>query len=163
MFQTRKIIYLMLTTIVTLSGCGFHLKQQNALSPQLHALAISPSKPWDSFQALLRRHLETAGASFERHEAHSTIKLSDVALTESVIAFGPDGQVYRARLDYTVHFSVEDSKSKILLPDQTVLIRRDYRINPNSKLSSDAEKEVITQEMRRDAVDQVIQRLTNIL
>jgi len=155
-------VSLVILIICLLNSCGFHLREQKTLPPQLHKLIISPNQPWDRFQLLLKRQLASAGASFSQHHSASTLKLTRVYLSESTVAFGPDGQVHRARLDYTVHFSVENSKNEVILPNQTILIRRDYRINSNSKLSSDDEKAIIIEEMQRDAVDQVIQRLTQL-
>ncbi len=76
-----------------------------------------------------------------------------------VVGVDPTGKVLAYLLNYKVDFRLSDSAGKALIQKQTVKLQREYTFDRFNVLAKEREEEYLKDEMRRDAVQQIMRRL----
>jgi len=156
--QKRSFIFALL---IGLTACGFHLRETNHLPPYFTKLDITPDTPWSAFQRELRQQLQVAGAHFSKNPDYLIVIKNESESTNN-LAYGANGQVNRVRIQLSIDFEVHNKDAKPLSATQHIMVSRDYGVNPNSQLSSDDEKRLIVEEIRKEAAAQMINRLMSV-
>lgn len=65
-------------------------------------------------------------------------------------------------LRYGVNFRLTDKGGNLLSPPQTVSVQRDHRFDELNVLAKEREEQELRREMQRDAVQQILRRLSRI-
>lgn len=66
-------------------------------------------------------------------------------------------------LRYGVNFRVTDKDGKLLSPPQAVMVQRDHRFDSLNVLAKEREEQELRGEMQRDAVQQILRRLSRVI
>jgi len=72
------------------------------------------------------------------------------------------GKVDEYLLKYEVSFRLMDKDGKLLSPPQTVKVQRDHQFDRLNMLAKEREEQELRREMQRDAVQQILRRLSRI-
>ncbi|MCR4300143.1 MAG: LPS assembly lipoprotein LptE, partial [Sulfuricaulis sp.] len=84
-------------------------------------------------------------------------------LSESqVLSVTSIGKVDSYLLKYEVNFRLVDKDNKLLSAPQTVKVRRDHQFDRLNVLAKEREEQERRHEMQRDAVQQILRRLSRI-
>jgi LPS-assembly lipoprotein len=94
--------------------------------------------------------------------AAPTLHLYGETVESQVVSIDITGKVSDYLLNYTARFSVSAADGKELLPAQSVKLQREYTFDKLNVLAKEREDEFLRQEMRRDAVQQILRRLATI-
>lgn len=147
-----------------LSGCGFHLRGESLQGGQLGRVYVQ--SPDQLVTDELKLFLEDAGATItgNRGAADIVLVVSNESFDKRVLAVDPNtGQDSEFEIDYHVDFSATRRHGKTLLPVQAINLQRDYVFDPAAVLGMSREESVLRDEMRRDAVQQMLGRLDRAL
>lgn len=149
-----------------LSACGFHLRGQESanLPASLTTLRLSAS-PYAPLTVEMRNVLKgQAGIRVVEDLAASaaTLTLGGEQIQSQVQAIDISGKVSDYLLNYSVTFSVTAADGKVLLPSQVIKLQREYTFDKLNVLAKEREDEFLRQEMRRDAVQQILRRLASL-
>lgn len=153
------IVILFLT--FSLTACGFHLRGYEPLPPQLKVLFIDSLHPYDPLIKDLQRVLRTSGVYVANgpHCAPITLQIISDSFAQSSTSVGTGGQVTTFVISYTVVFQLLDHTGQPILCPQTVVSTRTYAITSNLLLSNINAVSGLQDEMRRDLIYQILNRL----
>ena len=158
----RSRIFFFAFMVSVLSACGFHLRGDVQLAPQLSKIHIAGADPYDPLIRELTRSLTTAGATVVSDAQGATSRLQVLANSGkrrvlSVTSRG--GKVQEYELYQTFEFRVLDADGNELLPAQRLELTREYLFDANDVLSKSTEEEALRRDMRRDLVRLAMLRL----
>lgn len=160
--------FLLILAISLLSACGFHLRGTGnvELSPALAKMRVMVEG-----SQLQNEPLLVAMKSALRLQTN--IQIEDSGDAPLLLLYGErsDRQLLSVRstgkaeaylLKYEVSFRLIDKQNKPLSEPQTVRIQRDHAFDPLNILSSEREEQELRREMQRDAIQQILRRLSRI-
>ncbi len=155
---------LVLSSLVLLSGCGFHPRAQLSLPAALGPVSVQTSDPYSPLGLELATALERAGAT-PATEGSPSSSLSITAENWQTKPLSVD-QFARVReyvTRYRVDFILNDASGKALVPLQSIELSREYTYDINASAGSPAEQELIQRELRRDMQAAILRRLDIVL
>jgi LPS-assembly lipoprotein len=153
---------ILLLILLTISGCGFHLRGAIEL-PALYERVYLVDKGYSDIGNPLASSLKAAGSEMvsSADAATSVITLlSRGAQRKALNVGGKEIKEYELQLD--VAFVVQDHEGKQLSEQQTVSLVRSFRNDPNDVLGKDNEETLIRKEMNQAVVRQILRRLKAI-
>lgn len=163
-----RVVFLQLLTVGLLSACGFHLRGTGnvELSPALAKMRIVVEG-----SQLQNEPLLVAMKSALRTQTN--IQVEDSGEAPLLLLYGErsDSQLLSVTsigkaeaylLKYEVSFRLIDKENNPLSEPQTVRIQRDLVYDRLNILSKEREELELRREMQRDAVQQILRRLSRI-
>lgn len=155
----RRLLTVFLLLLV--GSCGFHLRGEVAL-PEVMARTqlVAPAG------SLLRYELEnlllSAGGvvTEEKSGATAVLSLHSERLLSRVLSVDTLGRAREYSLTLTVKYSLQQVGGKVLAQQLSSRVERDFRFDPDNVLAQRGEQEVVQQEMRRVAAQQILRRLS---
>lgn len=157
--MTRRpvLIGLIALTLSALAGCGFQLRGLH--QPELALSEISLSADVSPFSEEVRRTLESAGTDVV-DDADLRLNLGDERLGESRLTRSDSGS-RETEITLTAPFSVQRaSDSAYLLNQQQLEVSTTVLLSTDDLYSVDQVRSEAIQRLRRDAANQLIDRLT---
>jgi LPS-assembly lipoprotein len=154
------LIIMVCTTLV--SACGFHLRGDYLLSPQLQTMHLSSVDKFGELTRKVKQHLSLNQVNFVANSANGTpqLRLLKDSLNRRTLSVFPNGQVAEYELIYTVRYqlllSAEDQRSF------TFELNRDYQDDPNIALAKSRELDLMLSEMRDEAANKILRDLATI-
>ena len=148
-------------TLLALSACGFHLRGEVELVPQLAKVYFEGGDPYDPLVRDWTRVLTTAGSAVveQPQDATAIIQILANAGDRRVLSVRATGKVQEYELYQTLQFRVRDAAGLELLAPQQLQVTRDYLFDPNDILGKTGEEESLRRDMRRDLVRLAMLRL----
>ena len=161
----RLLLLLLLSS--ALISCGYSLRSNDAINERFNSLQIDLSQPNSEFSQLLRRSLEVADVSIElitgteEEILASTIPvlpLGNEQVSARPVTVNPRARAaqYEMRLSITIALG---QSNRLLIEPETLFIDRTYFEDIENIAGNREEVEIITQEMRRELVNQIMRRL----
>lgn len=145
---------------LTLSACGFQLRGMTELSfknlyIQGNTLSISRE---------LKQSFKTNGIQVVDNTESAEVLLELLGETNEkrILSLSGGGLVREYELNYKVNFRTREVASPTWSPAQTVQVRRDFSYDDKVLLGKGEEEARLNTDMRKDAVREVLRRLTAI-
>lgn len=146
-----------------MTGCGFHLRGhdlKNAGFPftSLHLKSAAPTP----FIADLQNSLELYKIKLTSTAAEADITLDIVSerTDKQILAISGAGQIREFQLSYTVSLRAYDKQLNEWLPAGEVALQRSLTYDDAQVLAKEQEEALLFRDMRSDAVQQVMRRLS---
>ena len=147
--------------MLAVSGCGFHLSRP----PDLPFETLYVSAPtYSSFGAELKRYLTSTSRTrlVDRPEqAQVTLQIISELQESQILALSVAGRVNELQLRYRVLFSVRDHENHEWITPTEIFLHRDMTYDDQTVLAKENEQNLLVQDMRQDAVRQVVRRLAS--
>lgn len=147
--------------ITTLSGCGFHLRSSDTVPVQLQQLTLTSSK-YSELTRLVKQQLSYHEISLVTTPDPSipVLKINDEVIGSRTVSLYSDATAAEYELNYTV-------KVEVHLQDQdpqyfTVALQRDQLNNAQEALAKSRESELLVEELRQAAAEQIIRILGQV-
>lgn len=147
---------------LALSACGFHLREALQLPPDLGPVKITAPDPYSPLAGSLALALERAGATAADTDAKTgvaTLRISSENWVSTPISVDQYGRAQEYTLRYAVTFNLNRADGSNLVPPQAVELARDYISNPIASTGTDAERELLSKEMRKDMTAAILRRI----
>lgn len=140
-----------------LAGCGFHPRGQMNFASEISALQLrGPMALVDELTVLL----ESNDVAVTSDQQSAVLIVEKEMLDRQILSVDSrTGKEREHSLAYTVVYRLISAEGKELLSQQTVHIVRDYVLDEEAILGKDRERDVLQQEMRRSAANQIFRRL----
>ena len=146
-----------------LGGCGFQLRGDAALPEDIRSVYVNaPAELRDEIQIFL----EGGGVELvnSRADADASINVTRELFDRRVLSVDPStGKEREFELAYTVDFNVVRGNGAAVMSGQSINLLRDYVFDPDSVIGKSREENVLIEEMRRDAAQQLLRRLQSSL
>lgn len=155
-----------LAACLLLNACGFHLSGHPSGQMPASLAKLRLSAP-----AYAPLTVEMRNALKEQTDIQliedidvpvATLTLSGEQVSSQVQAIDITGTVSDYLLNYSLTYSLKGADGKVLLPSQSIKLQREYTFDKLNVLAKEREDEFLRQEMRRDAVQQIMRRLINL-
>ncbi|MBA2653827.1 MAG: hypothetical protein H0U71_02025 [Gammaproteobacteria bacterium] len=146
---------------VLMSGCGFHLRNQHALSPNLHCIQIDSPMPYADFESTLRRTLIRLGVNITRNPAPIVLHIISTAFYQDVPTIGGSNQARVYVYYYQVTFEVLNESHCVLIPQKCVLTSKSLIVNAGTALEATNQLAILQQEMQMEAAHMIINILNS--
>lgn len=161
MWLSKSLLF-SLALLGLLSACGFHLR--GAVNLPLQTLYIEQTGAATT-AAEVARAIRTGTSTRvvdDRAVAQAVLQLSGEATEKRIQSLNEAGRVRAFELFYRVTFRLHDTKEKDLLPQQQIELRRELTYNDQQILAKEAEESLLYANMRSDAVQQIIRRISAV-
>lgn len=168
---------LVLSLLLPLAGCGFHLRSALVLPPDMGPVAVTGHDPYSPLAGMLARSLERAGAvpaDADAVETSTKLQILSEKWADIPISVDTLGRAQEYSLRYAVVFqlqqpmgSVNDHDAdedgvadvRIIVPQQVVELSRDYIAPPGDSIGRNSERELLVNEMRKDMNAAILRRI----
>lgn len=150
-----------LTLTLLLAACGFHLRGQNAFDLPFKTLYVQSSNDYSPFLGELKRAIEANNVQLTGTpgQAQLTLQIVSEVADKQILSLSSAGRVLEYRLQYRISLRAYDNKQQEWLAPQEIALRRDYSYDDTQVLAKQQEEALLYQNMRGDAVQQVLRRL----
>lgn len=159
----------MLTTVflstllsAALTGCGFKLRGDYFLSPQLQTLYLSSVDQHGELTRIVKEHLLLNNIKLVKKTFPNVpeIKILKDSLDRRTLSVFSNGQVAEYELIYSVNYEL-----RIKNQDNQAFsfeLTRDYQDDPNTALAKSRELSLMLSEMRAEAANKILRNMANI-
>jgi LPS-assembly lipoprotein len=152
-----------LLAVMLIAGCGFHLRGQADLSPELARTHIVGVSPYSEFAANLRQQLRANGVQIvEAEQSTSTLRITRNVSGKRVLSVDQNGKVLEFELYSVISFEVTGKNKTILLKNQTISLSRPFLFDVNDVLGKAQEEALLKEDLQADVVRLIIYRLQAI-
>lgn len=150
-----------LVLAVLLTGCGFQLRRDLVLPPDLGPVRVVSGDRYSPLADDIARALAHAGAAPAAADATAVASLHIVAeaFDNAPLAVDTRARVREYVTTYNVVFEFSAADGSALVPRQTVTLSRSYTFDSFGALGTASEQEVIQEELRRDMAGAVLRRI----
>lgn len=153
-----------ITLLISLTSCGFSLRGSDILPANFSSLQLNSQQSNSEFTRLLRRRLTSA--EVEIFEQVSEELSSDVPVlfitNEQVVArpvsTNPRARAAQIELRLSVDIALSQSEF-VLIEPETLFVERTYFEDIENISGNQEEVEIISAEMRRNLLNQLMRRL----
>ncbi len=152
-------ILFILTLLITLNSCGFHLRGAKGLD---FSYIYIKSESADAIAAKVMQLLKEQDVSILKTAdgAQAIVYLRNQGIGERMITISSTtGKIAEFELNFHVDMEVRRPDDTVLLEKRRLSILRDYRFDETAVLAAGVESEMLRQEMFREIVAQVMRRL----
>jgi len=163
-----RAVLALLVALPLLVACGWHLRGTEGviLPPSLSVLRVQMSGGegmYDTLFIALREALQVqGGAKIVDGPNLPTLHLYNPAVTNRVLSVDSTSKVREYMMRYEVSFRVTDAYGGELAPAQTLILQRPVAFDRLSVLAKEREEAELVTELKRDAAQQILQRLSRI-
>ena len=146
--------------IVSLAGCGFHLRGAQPLPlvmTKIHIVVPVGSPLRYELESLL---LAAGGEVVDvEEEATAVLRVQSVKIKSRPLSLDELGRAREYALTLGVNYSLKSVEGKVLTEGLSSWVERDYRFDPDNVLAQGAAREMVEREMYRVAAQQMLRRL----
>ncbi|MGH8670756.1 MAG: LPS assembly lipoprotein LptE [Burkholderiales bacterium] len=144
------------------SACGYHLRGVVALPFDRLYLDTGGSR---TLAVDLERTIR-AGSNVrftdQPDKAQATLQVFGESNEKRILALSGSGRVREFQLVYRLSFRLYDRQGRELIAPNALELIRDFPFNDAEILAREHEESVLYQDMRRDAVQQIMWRLSSV-
>jgi len=158
---SKKIIHysLVASMLLSLSGCGFALRGSDSIAAGYSALVLDSDQPNGDLTRLLRRSLEVANISVEPSTSNAPVlMIRNEQSTSRPVSINPRARAAQYEIRLSIDIALVQDETE-LLPTERLMVERAYFEDIANIAGNRDEVELITTEMRRDLVNQLLRRL----
>ncbi len=158
-------VYRLLTLsciFIILTSCGFSLRGSDVLSSKFQVIQLDMEQPNSEFSRLLRRSLEVADVTIEAPRLTNSdapvLVVSNEQRVSRPITVNPRARAAQYEMRLSINIAL-GSSDKTLISPETLMVERIYFEDIANIAGTQEEVEIITAEMRRELVNQLMRRL----
>lgn len=147
---------------IELTACGFHLRGDVSLPTALHQIYIEDTAiTFSKFRSLLIKALKDRHIIVVPRPSNNvfTLRILDEQYTSTIGSISSSTNTRQYLLQYNINYELRNPRGKVVLASEPIQTNRTLTINSNAMLGSSYEETTIKEEMRLDAVNQLINRL----
>jgi LPS-assembly lipoprotein len=145
---------------MALSSCGFQLRGQAAIP---YKTLFIETTGFSQFANDLERAIRSGSATrvvHNRAEAEAVLKIVGESQEARIIALSSAGRVLEFELRYRVTYRLIDLAGKELANPGQIDLIRDMTYDDNAVLAKESEQNLLYRDMKSDAVQQMLRRLS---
>lgn len=161
--RTNLLILPLLILTLLLASCGFHLRGQGGgfTFPFQTLFILSPNAN-APFIVDLKRTVQLYNIKLADSSANAQLTLHIVSETMSkqILSLSDAGRVREYQLNYRVSLRAYDIKLDEWVPADEIVLQRYLSYDNTQVLAKEMEETLLYQDMRNDAVQQILRRLS---
>ena len=151
-----------LLLVLLLAGCGFQLRGSTALPQAMSVTCIKGIKPFgtlaDDFTAALR--LRDITITDHERNAGAILAITDNRTEKLVLSVDIAGNVLEYEIRQTIRFSVTTPAERVVVPEQSVSLSRNYIFSSTDVLGKQREEQVVRATLQENLVNLAMLRIS---
>lgn len=157
--RSLSIILLLLTTSSIMS-CGFHLRSQPPVPPEITTIALLSENPNGQLAQQLWQIFKSAHVHVvtDSNKAPISLVLLDEQMTTHLLSESASSATRQYTLTYTVNFELQ-ANNKVIFGPQKLQAFRNYMVNERQVLSAPTEQQILSQNLQHDLISQLVSQL----
>ncbi len=141
-----------------LSACGYHLRGAVELPDGLKNVYLEGGSGQLQEQFNSAMKTSSVGIASSPETAGIIVRIFNEDNQRRVLSLGSSGAANNFELEYRFDYELVDSKNKVLMPRQSVDIKREYYNDQVAIIAKGNEEAVIRNEMYQQAVRSIVNR-----
>jgi len=155
-----RLITGMLGLALLCTGCGFQLRNNVELPPQMAKTQMVVDDEYSSLARRVRVMLEQSGVQFVNgNEASAILEIPVNNVVTDVLTIGDNARVREYRISHTVRFRLLDAQGQVLLGWQNIRQAREVSFDEQRILAGSREQEYLEKELAETLSRLLIARL----
>ena len=155
-----RLITGMLGLALLCTGCGFQLRNNVELPPQMAKTQMVVDDEYSSLARRVRIMLEQSGVQFVNgNEASAILEIPVNNVVTDVLTIGDNARVREYRISHTVRFRLLDAQGQVLLGWQNIRQAREVSFDEQRILAGSREQEYLEKELAETLSRLLIARL----
>lgn len=131
-----------------LSGCGFQLRGQTQLPPEMKQTQLVIGDQYSMFARRVRVLLEQSGVQFVTSpDATAILEIPQDEVVTEVLTIGDNARVREYRISHTVRYRVLAKDGHEIIPLQTIRQTREISFDEQQILAVSREQEYVKQDL----------------
>jgi LPS-assembly lipoprotein len=165
--QTLKKIITQLFFIVficfTLTDCGFHLRGDEMIPPQMRVLYLASPNPYDPFIVQLRNSMKSKKIVITDtpQQALLTLQILNVAFNQRLTSMSANTQVRTYVLSYDVSFQLINAHGQVIYGPIIVESSMSYNTSDTQLLGDTQQLNMKKKQMLQDIVVKIFDRINS--
>ena len=154
--------YSVMLCVLIASGCGFQLRGDYLLAPELQTLFVSSVDKHGELTRELKQQLKLNQVNIVKTFSPDIpeMRLLKDTLDRRTLSVFPNGQVAEYELIYTIRYELRFNNQDVQA--YTFEINRDYQDDPDNALAKSRELNLMLSEMRREAAVRILRNMASI-
>ena len=136
----------MIVLFTTLTACGFQLRGDLNLPPEMARTQLQIADEYDPFARELKRLLTRSGVTLVRDDPTARLQVPINRASREILSVGDSARVREFRVRYRVEFSLADGQGNVLQPRRTAEQSREVVFDETEILASQREQEFLEEE-----------------
>ena len=148
---------------LALQTCGFALRGSDAISANLATLTLDLQQPQSEFSRLLRRSLDMANVEIAnpadaRDSDLPLLVVANERVSNRPVSINPRARASQVEIRLSIDITLTQAGTE-LIPTETLMVDRTYFQDIENIAGNQEEVQIITAELRRELVNQLMRRL----
>ena len=161
---TLKAFYILI--MLALSSCGYSLRGSYSLTANIQSIQLNVEESNSEFSRLLQRSLESAGVSVnlvesEFSESSPVLMVSNEQVVSRPVSINARSRAAQYELRMSITIAIGNSAGYLIEPE-SLIVQRIYFEDIENISGNREEVEIISTEMRRELVLQLMRRLESL-
>jgi len=150
----------LLAMVMVLSACGFHLRGQVVMP--FESLYLETANSESALVKELRRNLEINKVRLANsaEEADVVLHIRSEEPEKQILTLGGTGRVTEFKLRYRVTLRAYDKQQQEWVPNEEILLQRDYLYGDTQILAKGAEEALLIRSLRGEMARRIVRRLS---
>ena len=160
--RTNLLILPLLILTLLLAACGFHLRGQGGFTFPFQTLFIMSPNANAPFIVDLKSAVQLYGVKLvdSSENAQLTLHIVSETMNKQILSLSDAGRVREYQLNYRVSLRAYDIKLDEWVPADEIVLQRYLSYDNTQVLAKEMEETLLYQDMRKDAVQQILRRLS---
>ncbi len=159
-YKRKSYLILVSGLMLTLSGCGFHLRGSEDLPSVLRETYVDRGSVSERLVQEVKVVLEAANAHTDnRNNATAIVRLLGEQSSRRVLTVKRTGKAQEFEFHYSYRFELRDAQGKTLMTPQTVSVTRDFLFDATDVVGNRRDAALLEERMMRDAVQIMVRRV----
>ncbi len=158
-------LFAIVLLVLSLAACGFQLRSNIALPPDLGPVKVTSTTPYSPLAQSVATGLRNAGAVAAAEDAKDVAALEILSERwgDLPIAIDAQGRAQEFSLRYAAVFVFRRADGSELVPQQVVELSRDYVSPPENATGTTTEREILSDELRREMAASILRRVDGVI
>ncbi len=156
----RLVIVWFILGVLLFSSCGFRLRGAIDLPPEMKSIWVDGISVKGPFVNSLRNSLRGAGGNIsrDRNTAGMILNVLEERMARREISLTQTGKANEFELTYTLRYELLKPGGDTLVPEQTIVVVRDYFNEQVNVIGKSREEDLIRKEIYDDAVRSLVRK-----
>lgn len=161
--MSRVLTLLLVLTALLSSGCGYHLRGEANLPPEMQKTQLIINDEYSTLARRLRVMLERSGVEFVAAEqATAVLEIPQNRIVTEVLTIADNARVREYRVTATLRFRLTDTRGQELIGWQTLRQSREISFDEQRILASSREQEYLREDLAETMAQLLVARLESL-